>query len=83
MRGLVQPGSMLRDSKGRIEATVRADGTLAWGTVVGSIHRIGALAQEAQACNGWTFWHVQTDKGLKPIDELRTIIRSEMAHAGA
>ncbi|GGE34778.1 methyltransferase [Agaricicola taiwanensis] len=82
-RGLVQPGAMLRDAKGRIEAMVRADGTLAWGSVVGSIHRIGALAQDAQACNGWTFWHVKTDKGLKPIDELRAVIRRELAHAGA
>jgi modification methylase len=83
MRGLIQPGAMLRDGKGRIEAMVRADGTLAWGSVVGSIHRIGALSQDAQACNGWTFWHMETDKGLKPIDDLRAVIRRELAHAGA
>ena len=33
-------------------------------TRVGSIHRIGALAQGLEACNGWTFWHVETPKGL-------------------
>ena len=31
---------------------------------VGSIHRIGALAQGLEACNGWTFWHIETAKGL-------------------
>jgi modification methylase len=37
---------------------VRADGTLALGPAIGSIHKIGALAQGLPACNGWTFWHV-------------------------
>jgi hypothetical protein len=27
----------------------------------------------------WTFWHIETNKGLKLIDELRAEIRSEMA----
>jgi modification methylase len=49
------------------------------GDKVGSIHRIGAVAQGAGACNGWTFWHVETKKGLKLIDELRAEIRSGMA----
>jgi modification methylase len=49
------------------------------GDKVGSIHRIGAAAQGAAACNGWTFWYVETNKGLKLIDELRAEIRSGMA----
>jgi modification methylase len=49
------------------------------GDKVGSIHRIGAVAQGSPACNGWTFWHVETKKGLRLIDELRAEIRSEMA----
>ena len=49
------------------------------GDKVGSIHRIGAVAQGSGACNGWTFWHVETKNGLKLIDELRAEIRSEMA----
>jgi modification methylase len=51
------------------------------GDTVGSIHRIGAIAQGLDACNGWTFWHVETPKGLKLIDELRAQFRSEMAEA--
>jgi modification methylase len=49
------------------------------GQTVGSIHRIGALAQGLDACNGWAFWHVETPKGLISIDALRAEVRAEMA----
>jgi modification methylase len=78
-RGLVTPGIMLVDAKRRHSAVVRADGALALGQSVGSIHRIGALAQGLEACNGWTFWHVETPKGLMVIDTLRAQVRAEMA----
>ncbi|RXF73269.1 site-specific DNA-methyltransferase [Hansschlegelia zhihuaiae] len=78
-RGLVRPGARLVDERGRYEATVRADGTLAFGAVIGSIHRIGAVAQGREACNGWTFWHFAGPKGLTPIDSFREAIRSEAA----
>jgi modification methylase len=77
-RGLVTPGIRLVDAKKRHEAVVRADGALSLGEVVGSIHRIGALAQGLEACNGWTFWHVETPQGLTVIDALRARIRAEM-----
>jgi modification methylase len=80
-RGLVSPGALLVDAKKRHKAVVRADGAVSLGEAVGSIHRIGALAQGLDACNGWTFWHLQTPKGLKLIDELRAQFRSEMAEA--
>ena len=66
---------------GMPKALVRADGAVSLDGTVGSIHRIGALAQGLEACNGWTFWHVETPKGLKPIDAFRAVIRSEMAEA--
>ena len=78
---LVSPGAKLVDAKGRHRALVRADGAVAFGDSVGSIHRIGALAQGLEACNGWTFWHLETPRGLMLIDELRAQIRSEMAEA--
>src|SRR3974390_76613 len=80
-RGLVTPGARLVDTKKRHKALVRADGAVALGDTVGSIHRIGALAQGLEACNGWAFSHVQTAKGLKLIDERRAVVRSEMAEA--
>jgi modification methylase len=51
------------------------------GLQVGSIHKMGAMAQGLEACNGWTFWHLETKKGLKSIDDLRAVVRSEMAEA--
>ncbi len=80
-RGLLTPGAILTDARKRHKALVRADGAVSIGDKVGSIHRIGALAQGLEACNGWTFWHVETKKGLKPIDTFRAQIRAEMAEA--
>jgi modification methylase len=77
-RGLITPGANLVDSKKRHRALVRADGAVSLGDKIGSIHRIGALAQGLDACNGWTFWHVETPKGLVPIDDFRAQIRSEL-----
>lgn len=79
-RGLVAPGVELTDSKGQARAVVRADGTLALNDAraVGSIHRMGALVQGAQACNGWTFWHVEQEGRRHPIDVLRARLREEM-----
>src|SRR6202167_269934 len=80
-RGLVSPGIKLVDAKRRHCALVRADGALALGETVGSIHRIGALAQGLEACNGWTFWYIETPQGLTVIDTLRAQVRSEMGAA--
>jgi modification methylase len=77
-RGLLAPGIKLVDAKRRHRALVRADGAIALGAAVGSIHRIGALAQGLDACNGWTFWHVETPRGLTLIDTLRAQVRAEM-----
>jgi modification methylase len=80
-RGMISPGIKLTDAKRRHRALVRADGAITLGETVGSIHRIGALAQGLEACNGWTFWHIETPKGLTVIDTLRAQVRSEMAEA--
>jgi modification methylase len=93
--GLVITGDMLTDSKGGAKAVVRADGTLALLAatntkassinaasfeIIGSIHKVGALAQGLPACNGWTFWHVERAGERIVIDTFRTQIR-KMMHA--
>jgi modification methylase len=78
-RGMVVPGAGLFDAKRRHKALVRADGAIALGDAVGSIHRIGALAQGLEACNGWTFWHVERKGALTLIDALRAQVRAEIA----
>ena len=79
--GLLAPGAVLMDEKRRHKAVVRADGALGLNQIVGSIHKMGALAQGLPACNGWTFWHYETKDGLKPIDALRARIRVSMKDA--
>src|SRR6266436_8213313 len=80
-RGMIAPGDKLTDAKRRVKALVRADGAIMLGEAVGSIHRMGALAQGLEACNGWAFWHLETAKGLVSIDALRAEIRARMAAA--
>jgi modification methylase len=80
--GMIKPGTVLTDARRRHAAIVRADGTLASGGEAGSIHRLGAKVQGLDACNGWTFWHVEEGSSLRPIDDLRTIIRKGMEGAG-
>lgn len=79
--GLLTPGCVLTDERRRYQATVRADGALALGSLVGSIHKIGALAQGLPACNGWTFWHHVTARRLVVIDEYRKAVRGQMQAA--
>jgi len=76
--GLLRPGDTLYCSKGKNSARVRADGSLVLGDLAGSIHKVGAMVQSAPACNGWTYWHFKTDRGLAPIDVLRAKVRAEM-----
>lgn len=79
--GLVKAGERVFDEKRRYSATVRADGTLVLGPAVGSIHKVGALAQGLPACNGWTFWHVEREGKAMLLDVLRGEIRTQMAAA--
>jgi modification methylase len=81
--GLVRPGTVLYDSRRRFAASVRADGTLAFDRHAGSIHRLGAIVQGLDACNGWTFWHYEDKGSLKPIDELRSLARQRLEVSAA
>lgn len=77
-QGLIEPGTQLFDLTKRYFAMVRADGSLVSGTHQGSIHKVGALVQGSEACNGWTFWHHEQDGRVLPIDDLRTGIRAKL-----
>ena len=76
--GLLNAGDRLYCPKGEREARVRADGSLVSGSLSGSIHKLGALLENAPACNGWTYWRFKTDQGLKSIDALRSEVRAAM-----
>ncbi|WP_181699261.1 site-specific DNA-methyltransferase [Chthonobacter albigriseus] len=81
--GLIRPGERLTDSRRRFSAEVRADGSIRVDGEVGSIHRMGARVQGLDACNGWTFWHVEAEGALQSIDVLRGEVRRTLAAVGA
>ncbi|WP_281169526.1 site-specific DNA-methyltransferase [Sphingomonas jaspsi] len=69
--GMIPAGATITDSKRRWSASVRADGSIDCEGEAGSIHKVGAKLQGAPSCNGWTFWHIELDGKLQPIDALR------------
>ena len=77
-RGMLRPGEQLMSNNGRFTAKVRADGTLAGDSVVGSIHQVGAKLEGAPSCNGWTYWCFNRDGKKVLIDQLRQQIRDEI-----
>jgi modification methylase len=79
--GLVRAGEKLTDAQRRHQALIRPDGAISLGPIVGSIHKIGALAQGLPACNGWTFWHVERGGALTPIDDMRASVRATLRAA--
>src|SRR4051795_11618276 len=79
--GYVSPGEFLMDERRRPRALVRADGTLVLGPAIGSIHKVGALAQGLPACNGWTFWHAERAGRLQVIDSFRARMRATLGAA--
>ena len=70
-QGLVPPGTHLFDRQRRVTAVVGADGSVAAGDTRGSIHKVGAAVQNAPSCNGWTFWHLEREGALVPLDTVR------------
>lgn len=85
--GMVKPGTQLFGPARKVQAHVRADGSLKLGAdqglqehdLTGSIHKMGAAAQGAQSCNGWTYWHIDDGDKLVPIDNLRQKVRRDKA----
>ncbi|GMO58932.1 MAG: adenine-specific DNA-methyltransferase CcrM [Rickettsiales bacterium] len=53
------------------QAQILENGNLKFGENIGSIHRIGAMIQESNSCNGWTFWYVKKGNSILMLDDLR------------
>lgn len=76
--GLLSPGQNLFSKNKRHSAIIKADGNLISGVHNGSIHKVGALVQNAPACNGWDFWCFADPSGnSKSIDDIRQIYRQK------
>ncbi len=79
--GYLKPGTELTDAKGRLAAKVHADGNVITGNHRGSIHKVGALVQNAPSCNGWTYWHIKRNGKNVPIDDMRRELRAKIEGA--
>ncbi|WP_333605703.1 site-specific DNA-methyltransferase [Novosphingobium sp.] len=71
--GWIAAGTQVMDKKRRFIASVRADGSLTAVGMAGSIHSLGAQVQGAASCNGWTFWHIEHEGEVKPLDAIRQL----------
>ena len=74
-QGLIRPGTTLHGPARRFKARVAFDGTLVTSALRGSIHQVGAGVQGTASCNGWTFWHLDVEGHLVPLDTLRQKLR--------
>lgn len=78
-RGMLSAGDKLYSANKKVSAIIRTDGSLKIDDKEGSIHQIGAFAQNLPACNGWTYWHFEgKNKELVSIDDLRNKLREEI-----
>ena len=82
--GMLKPGTRLFGPARKVQARVRADGSLKLGAgkgseragLTGSIHKMGAAAKVPKL--QWLdFWHVADGDTLVPIDDLRQKIRRD------
>ena len=76
--GVIKPGSEIYDQKKKFFAKVMVDGSIKHKDNAGSIHKVAAQILGAESCNGWTYWHYQAGKVLKPIDELRQRLKPQI-----
>lgn len=79
--GHLQPGQTLHLDKPAVNALILPNGRLQANGDTGTIHQLGARLKQTPSCNGWTHWHYrdETTGELRPLDDLRQIIRQEQA----
>ena len=76
-QGIIPPGAVLTDKKGKFKATVTIDGSVKIKDISGSIHQVGAKIQGLPSCNGWDFWHVKKKSSSRLLDEIRGDYRNK------
>tara|TARA_B100001142_G_scaffold199623_1_gene198356 strand:+ start:3913 stop:4983 length:1071 start_codon:yes stop_codon:yes gene_type:complete len=69
--GIIKPGTTIFDNKKKINAKIMADGSIKHAQTEGSIHKVAATILGTESCNGWTYWHYNSNGSVVPIDNLR------------
>lgn len=72
-KGFVEIGEVLYSKNGLHQAVVLADGSLQYGDLVASIHKVSAFILGKENYNGWSFWYVKRNGILQSIDDLRNL----------
>lgn len=78
--GLLQPGQdLFFQAKQNHVAKIKPDGRLLLGDFEGSIHQVGRHLLGGSPCNGWDLWFfLNSNRELRPINELRNFLRSQV-----
>ena len=71
--GYIQPGDWLYSRDKKYKALVKANGSIEYNGINGSIHKISALILGKKANNGWTYWYVKKNDKLISIDVIRKV----------
>jgi len=69
--GFIKAGEKIYSQNKKHQAEILANASLRYDGSIGSIHNISAKILNKTANNGWDFWYVQRENGLKKIDMLR------------
>lgn len=69
--GYLDIGDELSSKNKKYLAKIAIDGHIISDDIRGSIHKVGALVQEIEACNGWDFWYRIVNGKLINIDIYR------------
>ena len=69
--GIIKPGSKIFDKHKKVNAEIKADGSIMHKENKGSIHKIAAKIMGTESFNGWTYWYCNVNGSIVPIDNLR------------
>lgn len=69
--GYLEIGDELSSKNKKHTAKIAVDGHIISDEIRGSIHKVGALVQKVEACNGWDFWYKIVNEELINIDVYR------------
>lgn len=70
-KNYLKVGDVLYNKNKSFSATVKLDGNIITNELNGSIHKVSAHFLNISNNNGWDFWYIEKEDGLKPISEIR------------
>ncbi|MHA1686084.1 MAG: site-specific DNA-methyltransferase [Candidatus Heimdallarchaeaceae archaeon] len=69
--GFIKPGDYLYSKDQKYKAIVKANGSIEYNGISGSIHKISARILNKTANNGWKFWYIRDKEKMISIDAIR------------